>query len=122
MQNSVLGEFVVTVQQDFEETMVERGIFQMDSSKREVIKKYVNTTLFRELKFIGHESPMELKGPLSRKIMKEFAVMPRDQMQFWDKYKSFINTTIRTKRNNINMTLKDNYMSKFCLPIMISGV
>ena len=92
----------------------------MDSSKREVLKKYVNTTLFRELKLIGHESQMELKGPLARKIMIEFAVMPANQLQFWDKYKAFINTTIRTKRNNINMTLKDNYMSTYQMSIMNS--
>jgi hypothetical protein len=94
----------------------------MDSSKQDVIKKYVNTALFRELKFIGHESQMKLKGPLARKIMKEIAVMPPNQLQFWDKYKAFINKTIRTKRNNINMALEDNYMIKFQLSIMISGV
>ena len=81
-QHSVVSDFVVTVQQDFEETMVERGIFQMDSSKQEVIKKYVSTNLFRELKFIGHESQMEIKGPLARKILTEFAVVPPNQKQF----------------------------------------
>jgi hypothetical protein len=101
-----------TAHKEYETNMVERGVFQQESSKQEVMKKYVNKTLFRELKFIGHESQMEFKGNLARKILKDFAITPEYQLQFWDKHKPFINTTIRTKRNNINMTLKENYMSK----------
>lgn len=102
---------------EFETNMLARGVFQEPGSIREVIKRYVNGTLFREVKFIGHESQMEFKGRLACKILLDCAIQPEYQLEFWDKHKAFINTTIRTKRNNINMTLKEKYMSKYAREI-----
>ena len=111
---SRLNKIIITDEhKEFETNMLARGVFQEPASIREVIKRYVNGTLFREVKFIGHESQMEFKGQLACKILLDCAVQPEYQLEFWDKHKAFINTTIRTKRNNINMTLKDNYMSKY---------
>jgi hypothetical protein len=109
---SRVNKIIVTEKhKDFVTNMVARGVFQEPESIREVIKRYVNGTLFRELKFIGHESQMEFKGRLACKILLDCTIQPEYQLEFWDKHKAFINTTIRTKRNNINMTLKENYMS-----------
>jgi hypothetical protein len=109
---SRVNKIIVTEKhKDFVSNMMERGVFQEPESIREVIKRYVNGTLFRELKFIGHESQMEFRGRLACKILLDCAIQPEYQLEFWDKHKAFINTTIRTKRNNINMTLKENYMS-----------
>ena len=111
---SRVDKIIVTSEhKEFETNMLARGVFQEPASIREVIKRYVNNTLFREVKFIGHESQMEFKGRLACKILLDCAVQPEYQLEFWDKHKAFINTTIRTKRNNINMTLKENYMSKY---------
>jgi hypothetical protein len=111
---SRVDKIIVTSEhKEFETNMLDRGVFQEPASIREVIKRYVNNTLFREVKFIGHESQMEFKGWLACKILLDCAVQPEYQLEFWDKHKAFINTTIRTKQNNINMTLKENYMSKY---------
>ena len=108
---SQIGKEILLERKEYKSNMLVRGVFQEPASIREVMKKYLNKTLFRELKFIGHESLMELKGRLACKILLDFAIEPQDQVQFWDMHKTFINTTIRSKRNNINMTRKENYMS-----------
>jgi hypothetical protein len=84
-------------QKEYETNMLDRGVCQEESSKQEVVKKYVNKTLFCELKFIRRESQIEFKGKLACKIMLDFAVQPENQLQFWDKQKAFINTTIAVK-------------------------
>ena len=104
---------IITVNQDYEDNMLRSKVFQEQSSKQEVIKKYVNTTLFRQLKFIANEGIMDLNGRLATRVMADFGIMPENQNTFWDKQKGFINSTIRTKRNNIGMTLKENYMSTY---------
>ena len=108
---SLTNKEIVIQHKDYENSETDKGLFQNKDSKMDVIKKYVNNTLFRDLKFIGCETQMEYGGRLASRVLLAFAIKPDYQKSFWKKHKGFINTTIRTKRNNINMTLKDNYMS-----------
>ena len=92
--------------------MVEAGYFQNDGSQKHVLKGYVNKVLFKVVKFITHDSQMDLMGNIARKIFADTNIEPEQQLSFWNAHRQFIHRTIRTKRNNITMTLKEAYMSK----------
>lgn len=98
----------------YEQQMIRNGYLQGKKSQREALKGYVNKRLFTGVvKFITCEKQMEEKGDLAARIMNDLDVNESQREWYWDTHKAFITKTLRTKRNNICMTLKEAYLSMY---------
>jgi hypothetical protein len=81
-------------------------------SQKHVLKGYIGKVLFKVVKFITHDSQMDLTVGIARKVFANTTIQPEQQLGFWNAHKQFIHRTLITKRNNITMTLKEACMSK----------
>ena len=93
--------------------MKKHGFLQGELSQRLALKNHINKKLFTLVKFITHEHQMSFDNVIARRIMNDLDVPEDRRFQYWFTHQSFVTKTLRTKRNNICMTLKDAYISKY---------
>ena len=98
---------------DYVIQMRSSGHLQGELSERLALKNHINKNLFTMVKFITHERQMEFGNIIAKKVMKDLDVKVDYRFQYWVTHQSFITKTLRTKRNNICMTMKDAYLSKY---------
>jgi hypothetical protein len=109
-------ESVRNVQKEKEEyikQMTDFGHLQDIDSQRVSIKNNINKKLFRKVKFITHENQMDVQGEIATKVMNDLNVPEERREAYWLTHRTFVTKTLRSKRNNISMTLKDAYMSTY---------
>lgn len=93
--------------------MKSNGHLQGELSQRLALKNHINKNLFTMVKFITHGHQMNFGNIIAKKVMKDLDVPEDYRFQYWVTHQSFITKTLRTKRNNICMTLKNEYLSTY---------
>jgi hypothetical protein len=91
--------------------MTTNGYLQGELSQRLALKNHINKKIFTLVKFITHEHQMNFDNAIATRIMDDLFVPEERRFQYWVTHQSFVTKTLRTKRNNICMTLKEAYMS-----------
>lgn len=104
-------EKMQTEKAKYVDQMTTNGYLQGELSQQLALKNHINKKIFTLVKFITHEHQMNFDNAIATRIMDDLFVPEERRFQYWVTHQSFVTKTLRTKRNNICMTLKEAYMS-----------
>ena len=116
LQNLNLDRSVVAGSTQQYKTQLSLGIagyFQQPEQQQQALKGYINDNLFPMVKFITHLSVLDYGEVLSLRILNDLNVPDDQRRDFWNSNRNLIHETIRTKRNNVQNSIKKAYMGKF---------
>jgi exonuclease VII small subunit len=104
-------EKLINEKAKYVDQMTDHGYFQGELSQRLGLKNHINKKMFTLVKFVTHEHQMNYDNAIATRIMDDLFVPEERRFQYWVTHQSFVTKTLRTKRNNICMTLKEAYKS-----------
>jgi hypothetical protein len=89
------------------------GTVQTEKSKHVVVRDYVYSTLWKNVKFITIETELDFEGLVAQTVMREVNVADDDSIRkdFWARNRCKVLKWVNQKRNNTIGAVKKEFIS-----------
>jgi hypothetical protein len=93
------------------------GIVQTEKGENAVVRDYVYSTLWKNLKFVTSENELDFDGLLAKTVMREVNVKNDATIRqaFWARNRGKVLKWVNQKRNNTIGAVKKEFISKLSL-------
>jgi hypothetical protein len=99
---------------EHKETLEQVGKISSLETEQDLIRTYVNGTLWKKKKFIAiSKGELDWNSQICRCILMALKIPDKSEDNFWACNREFVRKCLVIKRNNVVSALKQNFFSKY---------